>query len=180
MNFSFTDKTRDIIAKAPYPVGIHTGNIITNAEYVREEKFEALDITFENPAKGYTFRERLFNPTVNVPSWSTAENELIKFQSRTKHILRRFVAEEMCLFTANSFQEMCENIIAILEKFAIEPKTTFSLKVYWDKNFEYPEIPSKGRFMATEGEPELIFTKWDKTNRLLEEQEVSDKNGQVV
>jgi len=45
----------------------------------------------------------------------------------------------------------------------------FSLKLVYDKAFQYPRIPNLGRVIAVEGEEPLSYTKWEKENVLLPE-----------
>lgn len=175
LDFSFTDQTRESLTKEPYEVGIHSGNVITSAEYV--EEYDAIDITFENPTKNWRYRDRLFNPVKgNTPDWTTPEKQLAQFQAKIKHILCRFIPEEQCRFSATTFKEMADKVIEILQAHAIDPKVEFILKMYFDKSFEYPEL-ARNRFMALPTEAPLSFSKWEKENRLISE-EISDSEGE--
>jgi len=165
LNFSITKETKENTSKGLYPVKIHEGgNFITGAEY--NEEFDCLDITFENDS--YKHRERMFNPTKNVPTWTTPEKQLAAFQSRIAHYLRRFMdINEQNQIEGNTFQEMCQNVaIALKENATGKP---FSLKLVYDKAFQYPRIPNLGRVIAVEGEEPLSYSKWEKENVLLPE-----------
>lgn len=174
LDFSFTTDTKESLKKDPYEVGIHSGNIITEVSY--NEQYDAIDIVFENPENNWTIRERMFNPLKgDVPEWTTPERELALFKARIKHILKRFVPEEQCLFSANSFREMAVKVAAILKEYAIDTKAEVSIKVHWDKNFKFPEL-AKNKFLANDRDPELKFSTWELNNRMISD-EVSDEVG---
>lgn len=177
MNFGFNENTKEFANSTPYNVGIHTGNIITKAEYTKTDTYEALDIVYENLNKGFTKLDRMFTPvssTGEYPEYTSAEKELSKFQGKVKHILKRFLTEDQIKFEANSFKDMAEQVSALLQEHAIAPKKEFDLKIIYDKNLQYPEV-AKGRFMRVEGEDELVFTPWEKTNRLIVEEVASQE-----
>jgi len=171
MNFSFNKEIQDTVKKQPYSVEIHSNNIITSAKYV--EEYDCLDITYENPSKGYIYRDRTFNPTKSIPEWTTAEKELMKVQVKFKHVMRRFMSEEETMFEANTWKEMCEIVAEkLIEK---SQGIEFDLKLIFDKNFEYPSL-GLPRFIRVEGEQPLQYSKWEKENRLLPE---IDTNAEV-
>jgi hypothetical protein len=172
MNFGFTQETKEFATGSAFPVGIHANTIITNATY--NEEHDSLDITFENPVNGYTKTERIFNPIKDgreIPEWTSIEKEIGKTQGKVKHILKRFLSEEETLFEANSFKQMAEVVSELLQD-AITNKTKFSLKLVFDKNLQYTEL-AKGRFMATDNEEPLAFTKWERENRMIVDEPVN-------
>lgn len=167
LNFSITKETKETTGKGIYPVKIHENdNYISNVEY--NEEFDCLDITFEN--ENYKHRERMFNPIKNVPTWTTPEKQLAAFQSRIVHFLNKFmVIDDTNKIEGNTFKEMCENIAAALKTHAIDTGKKFSLKLVYDKAFQYPRIPSVGNVIATEKDAPLSYSKWEKENVLLPE-----------
>lgn len=163
--FSFDQSIKENVKKSGYPVGIHENNVIADAAY--NDEYDCLDITYENPKNNYTFRDRIFNPTVNVPAWTTVEEALRKTQSKIKHIMRRFMSDEECTFNASSWKEMCDIAAEKLLEHSVDKE--FDLKLIFDKNFAYPKI-GLPPFIRVEGEPKLAYSKWEQTNALLPEE----------
>ena len=162
-NFSF-EGVKEITGKRLYQVGINTeSNYISKAEY--NEQYDSLDITFENDSNSY--RERIFNPTKNVPEWTTADKELKKTQRRIMHILLRFMPlDDAQNIKGTNWKEMCENVSSILlEK---SHGKHFELKFIFDKKFEYPELGAIP-FIRIEGDKPLNYTDWENKNRMLVE-----------
>ena len=178
LNFSITKETKETTSKGLYPVQIHeNNNYISGAEY--NEEFDCLDITFENDR--YKHRERMFNPTKSVPQWTTPEKQLATFQSRIAHYLNRFmVIDDTNKIEGNTFKEMCENIAEALKIHAIDTGKTFSLKLIYDKGFQYPRVPNTGPVIAVEGDKPLFYSKWEKENVLLPEVSSTPSNSDAV
>lgn len=166
LSFSINKQTKETTGKGLYPVKIHGyDNKITAAEY--NDEFDCLDLTIENDS--YKFRERMFNPTKNIPSWSTPEKQLANFLQRIAHILRRFMTKEEAQFNESNFIDMCKKVASLLQVHAIENEKPFAIKFIYDKGFQYPKIPQTGRVIAVEGEEPLSYSKWEKENVLLPE-----------
>jgi hypothetical protein len=161
-----------------FPVGIVNNVTITKAFFVKSEKYEALDIVFNKDENGILFehRQRLFSVSKdNIPSWSSYEKEVSKLKQQIFHILSRFYSFDELKFEADTFEQMAVRVIEFLEERPIADQTPFDLKFIFNKSFEYPEIPSTGRFMKTEKDLyELSYSEWEKENRLLHTDEDSD------
>ena len=83
LNFSIDSSVKETTNKSLFPVRIHDKCFITSAGY--NEEYDCLDIAIESDE--YKYRERMFNPLKNVPTWTTSEKELATFQSRIKPAL---------------------------------------------------------------------------------------------
>lgn len=164
LNFSIDSSVKETTNKSLFPVKIHDKCYITSAGY--NEEYDCLDITIESD--DYKYRERMFNPLKNVPTWTTSEKELATFQSRIKHFLKRFMTEEQASITADNFREMCEKAADLLQIYAIDTKQLITVKFVYDKAFKYPQLPKNPRFLAAEGEPALEYTNWEKSKQLLD------------
>lgn len=163
LNFSIDSNVKETTNKSLFPVRIHEKCYITSANY--NEEHDCLDIAIESDE--YKYRERMFNPLKNVPTWTTPEKELATFQSRIKHFLKRFMTEEQASISAENFREMCEKTAELLQIHAIDTKKNISVKFVYDKAFKYPQLPKNPRFLATEDEPALEYTNWEKQNQLM-------------
>lgn len=173
LSFSINEQTKETTGKGLYPVKIHDyDNKITAAEY--NEEFDCLDITIEND--NYKFRERMFNPTKNIPSWSTPEKQLSNFLQRIAHLLRRFMTKDEAQFDEANYIDMCKKVASLLQTHAINTGKTFAIKFIYDKAFQYPKIPQTGRVIAIEGDEPLSYSKWEKENVLLPEISVAPTN----
>jgi len=164
LNFSIDSSVKETTNKSLFPVRIHDKCFITSAGY--NEEYDCLDIAIESDE--YKYRERMFNPLKNVPTWTTSEKELATFQSRIKHFLKRFMTEEQSSITADNFREMCEKAADLLQIYAIDTKQLITVKFVYDKAFKYPQLPKNPRFLAAEGEPALEYTNWEKSKQLLD------------
>jgi len=164
LNFSIDSSVKETTNKSLFPVRIHYKCFITSAGY--NEEYDCLDIAIESDE--YKYRERMFNPLKNVPTWTTSEKELATFQSRIKHFLKRFMTEEQSSITADNFREMCEKAADLLQIYAIDTKQLITVKFVYDKAFKYPQLPKNPRFLAAEGEPALEYTNWEKSKQLLD------------
>lgn len=164
LNFSIDSSVKETTNKSLFPVRIHDKCFITSAGY--NEEYDCLDIAIESDE--YKYRERMFNPLKNVPTWTTSEKELATFQSRIKHFLKRFMTEEQASITADNFREMCEKAADLLQIYAIDTKQLITVKFVYDKAFKYPQLPKNPRFLAAEGEPALEYTNWEKSKQLLD------------
>ncbi len=164
LNFSIDSSVKETTNKSLFPVRIHDKCFITSACY--NEEYDCLDIAIESDE--YKYRERMFNPLKNVPTWTTSEKELATFQSRIKHFLKRFMTEEQASITADNFREMCEKAADLLQIYAIDTKQLITVKFVYDKAFKYPQLPKNPRFLAAEGEPALEYTNWEKSKQLLD------------
>lgn len=166
LNFNIDSNVKENLNKSVFPVGIHKDCTIASAEYI--EEFDCLDIVIES--NFHKYRERMFNPLKNIPTWTTAEKQLANFQSRIVHFLKRFmVIDETNKIQGNTFQEMCINVANAINQYAVATKIPFSVKFVYDKNFQYPKLPSTGRVIALDNEEPLSYTKWEKENVLLPE-----------
>ena len=164
LNFSIDSSVKETTNKSLFPVRIHDKCFFTSAGY--NEEYDCLDIAIESDE--YKYRERMFNPLKNVPTWTTSEKELATFQSRIKHFLKRFMTEEQASITADNFREMCEKAADLLQIYAIDTKQLITVKFVYDKAFKYPQLPKNPRFLAAEGEPALEYTNWEKSKQLLD------------
>ena len=164
LNFSIESSVKETTNKSLFPVRMHDKCFITSAGY--NEEYDCLDIAIESDE--YKYRERMFNPLKNVPTWTTSEKELATFQSRIKHFLKRFMTEEQASITADNFREMCEKAADLLQIYAIDTKQLITVKFVYDKAFKYPQLPKNPRFLAAEGEPALEYTNWEKSKQLLD------------
>ncbi|HQJ56207.1 MAG TPA: hypothetical protein PLH46_01065 [Caldisericia bacterium] len=164
LNFSIDSSVKETTNKSLFPVRMHDKCFITSAGY--NEEYDCLDIAIESDE--YKYRERMFNPLKNVPTWTTSEKELATFQSRIKHFLKRFMTEEQASITADNFREMCEKAADLLQIYAIDTKQLITVKFVYDKAFKYPQLPKNPRFLAAEGEPALEYTNWEKSKQLLD------------
>jgi hypothetical protein len=92
-------------------VGIHEDVLMTNVEYkVSSNGNEFMVFTFEKDGKAVTLTE--WRPKDDDPSkLEDKTNNQIK---RVKHIVTKFIPEEMYEFDATSFKEFCEKTIAML------------------------------------------------------------------
>ncbi len=177
LSFSIDSSVKETTNKSLFPVRIHDGCYITSAGY--NEEYDCLDIVIESDE--YKYRERMFNPLKNVPTWTTPEKELANFQSRIKHFLKRFMTEEQASIVADNYREMCEKAAGLLQTFAIDTKQLISVKFVYDKAFKYPQLPKNPRFLAAEGEPALEYTNWEKTNQLItEKSEPTELKGEDI
>lgn len=166
LNFNIDSTVKENLNKTVFPVKIHNNCTISSAEYV--EEYDCLDIVIESDSHKY--RERMFNPLKNIPTWTTAEKQLANFQSRIVHFLKRFmVLDETNKIQGNTFQEMCVNVANAINEHAVSKKVPFSVKFVYDKNFQYPKLPATGRVIALSTEEPLSYTKWEKENVLLPE-----------
>jgi hypothetical protein len=157
INFNFDSNTKEFL-NSRFPIEIISDVSITETEVgVTDKGLAFLDITFEHP-KGYRHRERIFDPTNNVPHWTTPEKEVEKTKARLKHIIGRFVPEEEQVFSATSFSEMCKQIAGLLTTHAIETNKKVTAKFVYDRNYQFPEFPRGGAFLAAEGEDALEYT----------------------
>ena len=164
LNFSIESSVKETTNKSLFPVRMHDKCFITSAGY--NEEYDCLDIAIDSDE--YKYRERMFNPLKNVPTWTTSEKELATFQSRIKHFLKRFMTEEQASITADNFREMCEKAADLLQIYAIDTKQLITVKFVYDKAFKYPQLPKNPRFLAAEGEPALEYTNWEKSKQLLD------------
>tara|TARA_R110000787_G_scaffold70320_1_gene156391 strand:+ start:8033 stop:8599 length:567 start_codon:yes stop_codon:yes gene_type:complete len=158
-----------------FPVEIVENVKITKAFFVRGERFgEALDIIYQCEKEGTLFehRQRIFAVDKDrVPTWSSYDKEINKLKQTLFHILSRFYTFEELKFEADSFESMSVKIIEFLEEGPIMNEDLFSLKFIFNRSFEYPEIPSNGRFMKTDKDLfTLGYTEWEKENRLLKDE----------
>lgn len=168
-NFSFDESTKEFLG-SPYKVGIFDRNIITNVEVVSPETGSAyIDLFIENLTHGYTMRERIFALNDEVPSWTTPEKELSKLKAKIKHIMARFVPEEEQVFAASSFLDMCKQVKERLDKYAVQPKTEFSLKTVYDKNFQFVVLPSYPPFFASPNDEPLTYSEKERKRNFQEE-----------
>ena len=167
--FQFDEKTREF-SNLPYPIAITPGNVITSVE-VSETEFgvKFLDITIENPANGYKMRERIFE-IGDIPEWTTLDKEVGKLKGKIKHIMARFVPEEEQIFTAGSFKEIAAVVKGLLDKYAVETQTPFSVITVWDNNFAFPILRKYPPFMATENDPPLAYSETEKKRNFTEEE----------
>ena len=173
MNFGLNQQTKEFATSSAFPVGIHPNTIITKALY--NEEYDSLDIVFENLTNGYSKTERIFNPIKDgkdIPEWTSPEKEIGKVQGKIKHILKRFLSEDDIAFEADSFKQLAEVVVDVLQP-TIENQTKFNLKLIFDKNLQYTEL-AKGRFMATHDEEPLSFTKWERENRMIVDEVPTD------
>lgn len=165
LSFSIDSNVKETLNKSLFPVEIHKNCYITGAEY--NEEYDCLDITIESD--DYKYRERMFNPLKNVPTWTTAEKALSVFQSRLKHFFNRFMDDAQSSISATNFRELCEKAAELLQTHAIEPKKLISVKFVYDKAFKYPQLPKNPRFLANENDEPLSYSNWEKTNQLMPE-----------
>ena len=178
LNFSIDSSVKETTNKSLFPVRIHDKCYITSASY--NEEYDCLDIAIESD--DHKYRERMFNPLKNVPTWTTPEKELKNFQGRIKHFLNRFMSDDdSSKLVAQNFRELCERAAEMLQEAAIDTKKLISVKFVYDKNFKYPQLPKNPRFLASEDEDPLEYTNWEKSNQLISETtEATEAKGEDI
>jgi hypothetical protein len=168
--------SKELRLTVDFPVKINEDVYLHDAMFVKSEKFQGISFIFrkddEESGQLQELKYMLYdvNPK-SIPSWTTLEKEIHTLKSRVYHILENFYDPEDIKIDADNFEDMASKVIFLLKDGPIKDRTTFSLKLIYNKSFEKIILPARGHVIKSDKvNYELSYTDWEKENYLLPEE----------